>query len=178
MATLKKVSIQEVNQMDYGNFISHFDSILEHGKVAAATVWEDAPFRSIQAIVDAFMAFMHSLSPEAQRGILRCCPDLTRKPPKGVSETSIRERQAAGMEELTELEAAEVDSLVAAYRRKFGFPFIMCARKNKKDGILRGIRARLQNSQQEEMQNAFAELAMIIDIRVKEVIYDRVKSRL
>ncbi len=164
--------------MDYDAFTSHFGDILEHGRVAAATVWEHRPFQNIQAIVDTFAAFLRSLSPEAQRGIIRCCPDLTRQAPKVVSENSLRERKAAGMQDLTEPEAAELDSLTSLYKRKFGFPYVMCASKSKKDGILRGIRARMGNTQQEEMENAFAELAVVANLRVNEIVYDRVKSKL
>ncbi len=177
---LQKLSIQQVNAMDYAEFISHFGCILEHGTAAAATVWECRPFQNSGGIVEAFLAFIRALGPEAQRGIIRCCPALSSKPPKGVSENSVRERKAGGLCDLTESEAAELDFLNCIYTRKFGFPFVMCASKNKKAGILRGLKVRLGNSLQEEMQNAFTELAVIANMRISDIVCDThgVKSKL
>jgi 2-oxo-4-hydroxy-4-carboxy-5-ureidoimidazoline decarboxylase len=36
------------------------------------------------------------------------------------------------------------------YKQKFGFPFVICARENKKEAILSGLERRLNNSKETE----------------------------
>jgi 2-oxo-4-hydroxy-4-carboxy--5-ureidoimidazoline (OHCU) decarboxylase len=59
----------------------------------------------------------------------------------------------------------------AAYKAKFGFPFIICARLNKKDAILNGFKARLQNSREQEIAAALAEIFKIAELRLRDLTH-------
>jgi 2-oxo-4-hydroxy-4-carboxy--5-ureidoimidazoline (OHCU) decarboxylase len=41
------------------------------------------------------------------------------------------------------------------YKQKFGFPFVICARENKKEAILSGLERRLNNSKETEAITSF-----------------------
>ena len=58
----------------------------------------------------------------------------------------------------------------AAYRAKFGFPFVICARLNRKEAILDGFRARLPNSREQEIQTALQEIFKIAELRLNDLI--------
>ena len=56
------------------------------------------------------------------------------------------------------------------YREKFGFPFVICARVNKKDAILAAFPGRLENSRAEEIETALREIFKIADLRLHDLI--------
>lgn len=180
MAGSKKggVSIEEVNRMDYGEFVSIFDSVLEHGTLAAATVWRSRPFPTSQSLHRAFEGFMDALSPEAKEGLIRCFPDLAGKLAEEgkLSGHSLEEHRLAGILDLTEAERMDMTDLNSRYKKKFSFPFVVCARENKKAAILSGLRARLESSPQEEVERALGEISKIARHRINGIICEETQK--
>ncbi len=58
----------------------------------------------------------------------------------------------------------------AAYRERFGFPFIVCARENTKDTILNGFATRLPNTREREISAALGEVAKIAALRLRDLV--------
>jgi 2-oxo-4-hydroxy-4-carboxy-5-ureidoimidazoline decarboxylase len=58
----------------------------------------------------------------------------------------------------------------ADYQAKFGFPFVICARLNKKQAILAGFARRLQNSRAQEIETALEEIFKIAELRLRDLI--------
>lgn len=170
----KSILIEEMNSLDYPDFISHFGSVIEHGALAAASVWSARPFSSAQALHQAFEEFLFSLSPRAKEGVIRCYPDLAGKlaEENRLTEDSQKEHRAAGLLEMSENEKAELRSLNFPYKKKFSFPFVICAMENKKEAIMRGIRARLENKHSEEVDNALKEISKIAYHRIINYVVD------
>ncbi len=170
----KKLSLEEVNKMDYPEFISLFDAILEHGTLAAATVWASRPFYSLQELHHAFQRFIQTLTPESKEGLIRCYPDLAGKlaEENKLSGHSLEEHRGAGLLELSDLEKGVLRALNSSYKEKFGFPFVVCARENKKEAILSGIKGRLENSCSEEAERAVVEIGKIAYHRLNGIIQD------
>jgi 2-oxo-4-hydroxy-4-carboxy--5-ureidoimidazoline (OHCU) decarboxylase len=71
---------------------------------------------------------------------------------------------------LTPEEIAAFQKSNAAYRKKFGFPFLICARLNKKKTILNGFRVRLNNSREREIETALEEIFKIAWLRLQDTI--------
>ena len=70
---------------------------------------------------------------------------------------STSEQAAAGLDRLTQAEIADFQSIsTRQYQARFGFPFVICARENKKASILAGFAARLQHTREQEIENALA----------------------
>ena len=78
--------------------------------------------------------------------------------------------QPAGLDQLSPDEVALFQKNNAAYQKKFGFPFVICARLNKKAAILAGFQLRLQNSHAEEIQTALGEIFKIAQLRLGDLI--------
>lgn len=71
-----------------------------------------------------------------------------------------------------------VYSVSHSYRLKFGFPFVICARMNKKDAILKGLEARLHNSAEAELLTGIAEVKKIALLRLKNLVPPQFSSDL
>ena len=69
-----------------------------------------------------------------------------------------------------EPEAAELRRLNARYVSTFGFPFVICARQNRKDAILGTLRARLSNTREQEIANAIAQIGEIARLRIADLV--------
>ena len=80
------------------------------------------------------------------------------------------EHKSAGLLTLTQAEKDYLREHNRAYKRKFGFPFVICARENKKEAILREISARYQRSVEEETEKAIQEVLKIALFRLKDKV--------
>jgi OHCU decarboxylase len=81
-----------------------------------------------------------------------------------------RSISSAGLNKLSEAEIAQFQKYNQSYRDKFGFPFVVCARLNKKEAILKGFEARLKNSREDEIKTALAEIEKIAYLRLQDII--------
>ena len=77
---------------------------------------------------------------------MRAHPDLAGKAAiEGtLTPDSRREQSSAGLDRLTPEEYEAFTSANAAYRERFGFPFVICVRDHDKASILAAAEARLQ----------------------------------
>ena len=117
---------------------------------------------------------MHGASEEERLGLIRAHPDLVgRLAREGkLAPASLSEQRAAGLDRLSPQEIALFDSYNGAYREKFGFPFVICARENRKEAILSAFPARLAHTRGEEIAAAQKEIAAIARLR----LLDRVEE--
>lgn len=83
---------------------------------------------------------------------------------------STQEQKAAGLDKLTTDEKQEMNKLNNLYKTKFGFPFVICARENKAESILNGLKTRLNNEKQQELITGIEEVKKICILRVKDII--------
>ena len=109
-----------------------------------------------------------------QAGILRMYPDLAGRLAKlgqlGVEST--KEHSAAKLDQMTSDEKTEMANLNQKYKNKFGFPFIICVRLNKKEAIFGGLKSRLHNDHDQELQNGIKEVLKITELRIRDLIFD------
>jgi len=85
---------------------------------------------------------------------------------------SSAEQKAAGLERLSPQEASLFDQYNRAYRERFGFPFVICARENRKEAILAAFPERMGHTREEEIAAALREIAGIARLR----LLDRVEG--
>jgi 2-oxo-4-hydroxy-4-carboxy-5-ureidoimidazoline decarboxylase len=81
--------------------------------------------------------------------------------------SSVAEQASAGLDRLTDEEYARFERLNAAYREKFGFPFIIAVRKHDKHSILAAFETRLGHGEDEEIEAALAQIAEIARFRLE-----------
>jgi 2-oxo-4-hydroxy-4-carboxy-5-ureidoimidazoline decarboxylase len=116
------------------------------------------------------MAVVHAATPEEQLALIRAHPELAGKAAidRTLTEASAAEQASAGLDRLSEDEFARFHALNAAYRERFGFPFIICVRLTDKAGILAAMEARLVNDRDTEIATAIAQIGEIVRLRLED----------
>jgi OHCU decarboxylase len=107
---------------------------------------------------------MYAASEDRQIALVRAHPELAGKVATVVSE---REQSSAGLDRLERDEYETLVSANAAYREKFGFPFVICVRDHDKASILEAAQARVRNDPATELRTALAEIARIAHHRLE-----------
>ena len=117
------------------------------------------------------MAVVHDATPEEQLALIRAHPELAGKAAVdgSLTEASAAEQASAGLDRLTQAEFDRFHELNAAYRQKFGFPFIICARLTNKAGILAAMERRLANDRDTEIATALDEIGKIVRLRLESM---------
>jgi OHCU decarboxylase len=109
-----------------------------------------------------------------QLALIRAHPDLVGRAAAAgtLTRESAREQAGAGLNKLSPEEAALFQNQNTAYKNKFGFPFVICARLNKKRAILAGFERRLKNSREQEIKTALEEIFKIAELRLRDLIHE------
>jgi 2-oxo-4-hydroxy-4-carboxy-5-ureidoimidazoline decarboxylase len=161
-----------LNSADSGDFVGAIGHLFEHSPWVAEETYEARPFASLDELHHALCETMLSASAEKQMALIRAHPDLAGRLAKAgqLTADSTKEQSAAGLDKLTADEAAEIQRLNDAYKARFEFPFIICARLNAKDTILASMRSRVGNTPEAEHSTALAEIAKIARLRLNEAV--------
>jgi 2-oxo-4-hydroxy-4-carboxy-5-ureidoimidazoline decarboxylase len=156
--------------------MARFGGVFEASPWIAAAAWEREPYDSVAALHAAMMAIVDSAPTEARRDLIRAHPDLAGKAAIAGTLTpeSTREQSAAGLDRLTPQQHAQLLTLTAAYRERFGFPFVICAREHTADSIITAAAERLAHDPADEERTALAEIAKIASLRLADLVTDDV----
>jgi OHCU decarboxylase len=166
------VKLSDLNAAGRARFVSVVGPVFERSPWIAERTWPRRPFPSVAALHQALVSIVQESSTDEQLGLIRAHPDLVdrmaRDPSIGAS--SAREQAAAGLDELSAEEAYRFLSFNHLYRERFGFPFVICARENRKDAILAAFPSRLAHSREQEIATALAEIAKIARLRLVDAV--------
>lgn len=116
------------------------------------------------------LAVMYDASAEEQLALIRAHPELAGKAAidRTLTDASAAEQASAGLDRLTPEEYARFHDINAAYRARFGFPFIICVRLTDKAGILAAMETRLGHDRETEIATALAEIGKIVKLRLAD----------
>jgi len=140
-------SAQGLSQLDQQEFVDALDGIFEHSPWLAERVWSNRPFDSRAALLQALYGELHKASRDEQTALVRAHPELAGKAAvRGeLTEESTREQASARLDACSPEEFERLQNLNAAYREKFGFPFIIAVRGLNRAQIIEQFSARLEN---------------------------------
>ncbi|KAK3098846.1 hypothetical protein FSP39_023654 [Pinctada imbricata] len=177
--TVYEMDISAVNSMSYEEFISKFGNVVEHCSLCAAAVWREHPFNDVAQLSRHIAKFIDDLPLSGKEGILRLHPDLAGRIAQsgGLTKESTNEQKSAGLNDMTDDERMKMNRMNEQYKQKFGFPFVICARQNKKAAILEGLERRLNNSAEQEAITGANEVKKICDLRLRDIV-DPTSSKL
>ena len=164
--------MESLNRLSEESFVRIVGPVFEHSPWIAAAAWTRRPFGSLRGLHSTLCGVVRSAGAEQQLGLIRAHPDLVGRGALAGTLTpeSTREQAAAELGALTPAEVQLFQRLNAEYRVKFGFPFVICARQNKKEAILEGFQQRLKNSPAQETQAALEEICKIAELRLRDLI--------
>ncbi|MBX7158237.1 MAG: 2-oxo-4-hydroxy-4-carboxy-5-ureidoimidazoline decarboxylase [Verrucomicrobiae bacterium] len=169
------MTLSEINQLSQSEFTKIFGGVFEHSPWIAEEGWKFQPFSSGSELHQKLCKIVTQSSEKKQLALLNAHPDLVGKIAlEGkLTQASTQEQTSAGLTQLSTEEIQLFQNNNRAYREKFGFPFIICARLNKKEAILNGFKNRLQNSREQEMKTALEEIYKIAEFRLRDLITDK-----
>jgi 2-oxo-4-hydroxy-4-carboxy-5-ureidoimidazoline decarboxylase len=165
-------TLSELNSAGAASFTAALGHLFEHSPWVAEETWARRPFRDAAHLHAELCRTMQAAPPERQLALLRAHPDLAGRLARQnrLTAESTREQASAGLDRLTDAELAEFTRLNDAYRAKFGFPFIICARLNAKAAILAAMQSRLPQSPAQEHAAALAEVGKIAWLRLQDAL--------
>jgi 2-oxo-4-hydroxy-4-carboxy-5-ureidoimidazoline decarboxylase len=170
--TSKRLTLQEVNTLEQEDFVAALDSLFEGPPWIVRQAWFARPFNSLTYLHGALCAVMYNAPVEQQIALIQAHPDLVGRAALAgtLSPASTSEQASAGLDRLTPEEIATFNRYNQTYRERFGFPFVICARENKKESILAGFATRLNNTREQEIRTALNEVARICWLRLLDTI--------
>ena len=161
-----------VNAMDRAAFVQKFGGIFENSPWVAEQAWEKRPFASLDDMHAAMVAVAKYAPASLQLTLLQSHPDLAGKEAQAgaMTASSVAEQASAGLNALSHDEMTQISNLNAAYKKKFGFPFIIAVRMHTKEGILFEFNRRLQNDTQTEFANDLQNVYIITRLRLNKLL--------
>ncbi len=161
-------SIDEVNNFTHDEFVKIIGPVYEHSPWIAERGWAARPFESRKHLHSSLVHIVEHATHKEQMSLIRAHPDLVGR--VVLTAESQGEQTAAGLMDLTSDEVAAFDRYNREYKARFDFPFVICARKNKKSAILAAFPKRLQNTPEMEQKTALNEIHQIAMIRLNDLI--------
>ncbi|MCK0745955.1 2-oxo-4-hydroxy-4-carboxy-5-ureidoimidazoline decarboxylase [Chromohalobacter nigrandesensis] len=157
--------------LDRAAFVEAYGGIYEHSPWIAEAVWDsglathhDTP----EGLAEAMAAMLDAAAPEDQLGVIRAHPDLAGKVALdgGLTDASTNEQAGAGLDQCSPEELTRFERLNAAYKARFGFPFVMAVKGYHRREILDAFEARLAHTPDEERRIAIAQIHRIALLRL------------
>ena len=168
----QKITLQEINAYTREKFITVLGGLFEGPPWIVAQSWSARPFASIAQMYQTFCDVMYAAPLEQRIALLQAHPDLVGRAALAGTLTpeSTNEQASAGLDALSSTEIATFTQLNKDYRDRFGFPFVICVRENKKASILAGFADRLHHSRPQEIEVALGEVAKICLFRLHDLV--------
>jgi 2-oxo-4-hydroxy-4-carboxy-5-ureidoimidazoline decarboxylase len=160
-------TLESLNLLPVSGFVDAIGDVFEHAPWVAEGAAGKRPFPTVAALHAAMLDTAKASPAERQLAFIRAHPELGSKVKRAdLTADSQAEQGGLGLDRLSEAEFARFTKLNAAYRNKFGFPFIICVRRHTRDSILRQFERRLGNDPASERQAALEEISLITRLRL------------
>ena len=165
-----RLSIGDLNRMAVSDFAAGFADVAEHSPWVAERAAGARPFADRDGVVDAFAAALRGAAPDERLAVLRAHPDLAGRAAVAgaLTGTSRREQAGAGLDRLTPQEFERFTALNAAYRERFGIPFIFAVKGATAATILAAFEERRANGREVELENATDHVCRIMRFRIED----------
>ena len=165
-------SIEHLNAAGEDAFVAAIGFAFEDSPWIAHAAFARRPFADAAAVHAAMVDVVAAAPQDAQVALIAAHPDLAGRVAREgrLTAASTVEQAAAGLDALTPEEIARFDAANGAYRSRFGFPFVICARENTKASILEALARRRENARATEIATALAEIAKIARLRIEDAV--------
>jgi len=159
--------LEYLNTCSRDAFVSALGGVFEHAPWVAEAAFPFRPFLTVAALHDAMMEAVRKAPDERQLAFVRGHPELGSKVGRtDLTHASKAEQGSLGLDRLSDEEFARFTRLNAAYRQRFGLPFVICVRRHTRDSILRNFERRSENDPDLEFETALEEIGLITRLRL------------
>jgi len=167
--------MKQINKMIQLEFVRTVGAVFEHSPWVAEKSWKHHPFESLEQLHTDMVFEMYQADSSLQLSLLKAHPDLGTK--LAVSKASKQEQQGAGLGSLSKEEYQIFSEFNENYVKKFGFPFIMAVKGQRKDSILKMMKERQRHTYESEMETALNEVSKIAKFRLIDMVFDEQTKR-
>jgi 2-oxo-4-hydroxy-4-carboxy-5-ureidoimidazoline decarboxylase len=162
------LKVTELNTIEPREFARLLAPVFEHSPWIAARAVERRPFANAEELYTALCETVLKASAEEKLSLIRAHPDLVGR--EVLTPESKSEQTSAGLGHLSPSEIESFREYNSRYKERFGFPFVICARLNKRQAMLDAFPIRLQNSREQEMETALREIFNIAELRLRDLV--------
>lgn len=161
-----------VNALDPDAFVALLGGVFEHAPWVAEGALPSRPFSSIDDLHAAMIAVVRNATEVQRLGFLNGHPELAGPEARAgrMTADSASEQDSAGLDAMSPEDAEAFDRMNPAYRKKFGYPFIIAVRGRSRAEILSVFAARLAQDQAEEDEAVLSEISAITRMRLARLV--------
>lgn len=166
------IPLDALNAAPRDEFVSVLGEIFEHAAWVAEQASGGRPFETVQALHEAMMRTVETAPLVTKLEFLRGHPELAGAAGRSgaMAASSVVEQSGLGFDDLSEQEYEDFRWLNETYAEKFGFPFIVCVRRQTREGVLSAFRRRLRNGSDDELAAAIEEISHITRLRLADLV--------
>lgn len=168
IANQTNIALAEISVLPQADFVARLGDIFEHSPWIPERAWTRRPFASVEALHNAMLDVLNTASVDEQLGLICAHPELAGKEAdEGTLTTaSTGEQRGAGLDQCSKEELQRLRDLNAAYRQRFGFPFVIAVKGLSRYQIMDAVVARLSNERNIEFHSCLREIAKIARFRL------------
>ena len=164
--------LDDLNSCARDAFVAALGEIFEHSPWVAQAAAARRPFPTVAALHDAMVEAVRAAPADRKLAFLQAHPELGSKLGRTpvLTQASRDEQGNLGLDRLSDEEFERFNQLNGLYRKKFGFPFIICVGRHTRDSILRQFERRVHNQEDAEFSNAINEIGLITRLRLVALV--------
>jgi len=167
--------LEALNGASRDEFVRRLQGVCEHSPWVVERAADARPFATVTALKLAISGIVRAATHDEQLQLLRAHPELAGKAmvDRTLTTESTGEQRAAGLTRSSEQELGELAALNAAYREKFGWPFILAVRGPRGTGLTRHeilgtFKRRLQAHPHDEFAECLRNVLRIVELRLND----------
>jgi beta-ureidopropionase / N-carbamoyl-L-amino-acid hydrolase len=169
------LTLEQLNAAPAEEAASLLEGLYEHSPWIARAALAHRPFKSLAHLKHAMARIVAEAGREAQLTLIRAHPELAGKAmvSNALTAESTNEQTKAGLANCTPEEFAKIQQLNAAYKARFGFPFILAVRGPRGTGLSRQetvetFERRLDNLLDYELAECLRNINRIVELRLND----------
>lgn len=165
------ITFAQLNAMSDEEFVTCLGGVYEHSPWVAECARIFRPFTSVEDLGLAMRRVVDRAGDAEKLALIQAHPDLAGKLAQAgeLTDCSSLEQAGLGLDCLSDELYEVFYARNAAYRQRFGFPFIICARKFTRHGVLDAFERRMLNSRESEIAEAMRQIHEIAQLRLEDL---------
>jgi 2-oxo-4-hydroxy-4-carboxy-5-ureidoimidazoline decarboxylase len=162
------MTLNELCALPQSEFARELGAIFEHSPWIPERAWAARPFADVAALHQAMVRVVGQADPAEQLALITAHPELAGKEAAAgtLTDASTSEQRGAGLDQCSAEELQRLRRLNAAYRERFGFPFVIAVKGRSRYQIMDAIEERLHNDRDAEFDTCLDQIAQIARFRL------------
>jgi N-carbamoyl-L-amino-acid hydrolase len=169
------LTLARLNAAPHKDFVALLAGTYEHSPWVSERAWPRGPFLTLAQLKRTLVEVVTEADRDEQLALLRSHPELAGKAMAAGTMTaeSSHEQGRVGLTACTPAELAQIAKLNAAYRDRFGFPFMLAVRGPRGTGLTKAqiiatFERRLENHPDFEFAEALRNVHRVAELRLDD----------